>query len=43
MIFIRRLLSSRRHISVLIVSGFGRQMQLLKGLVDRYRGFALRA
>ena len=35
------LVSSRRHISELMVLGFGRPMQLLRGEVIRFRTFAL--
>ena len=35
------LVSSRRHIVELMVSGFGRPMQLLRGEVDRIRWLAV--
>ena len=41
MFFSEALVSSRRYISALMVSGFGRQMLLLKGEIDLFRGFAL--
>ena len=35
------LVSSRRHVSELMVPNFGRQMQLLKGEIDWFRGLTL--
>ena len=41
LIFSETLVSSRRHISEFMFSGFDKPMQLLKGEIDRFRGLTL--
>ena len=39
--FVQRLISSRRHIAELMISGFCRPMQLLRGEVNRFQNLAV--